>query len=672
MKLKSFINKNLFSNYAKNLSILPLLATLLLFLFLIPFDLFLSPTLPTGGDHPGHFYNLNTILESMNFRNWNPSNLGGEVLNGHYFPMIFIILTLFSYLTGPLISYKLFLIFSLFSVPLLIYFLVYKKSRNHWTASLPLIFSLILNFYSNNFNWGLSALSSAIGLISHNLAFFFLLLFLDRLFSLKDFKSLDHKLLFYILGTALSHPYVAINIPIVFIAFIFFQADKKTFLIFTLKNFILILLLSCWWLFPMLNNLENNSSFSFRFINLKYWQNYLSKSMLFYLLTIGLFLFVAKKKSAISQNKSVLITILFLLSFTLICLILFPFIGLVDGRVLGHLFYCFFALLFFFALTLDTKYFHFLTIALFVSFLPLHFSTLSQIKVMLKNSWQGPFHSQEATQIVTTLKEVIKNENLNNQNRLAYEFNPIFMWKFGSDRFFETLPPYIGKPTFDGLYIQTNQYSKYAHYFQSLLGINNQCLKEDKCSSVIDLKKAAELMPILGIDTLFLTSYRSQEEARRAKRFFDHSIKLPFGTILIKRNINNVVVNESKVLKTQDWKRDYYNVLKNLPLPLETKNNCHPSVEATLNQLTLKTDCPGKPHILKYMYLKDFHFSNASLFRAPYGYIGIVPFQETTVLNYGETSFFQITRWISIISFIGLIFYFCFRKKLAGSRVTSN
>ena len=268
------------------MSILPLLASLLLFVFLIPFDLFLSPTLPTGGDHPGHFYNLNTILETMNFRNWNPSNLGFEVLNGHYFPMIFIILTLFSYLTGPLVSYKLLLIFSLFSVPLLIYFLVYKKSRNHWTASLALIFSLILNFYSNNFNWGLSAFSSVVGLISHNLAFFFFLLFLDRFFSLKDFKSIDHKFLFYILATALSHPYVAINIPIVFIVFAFFQKDKKTFIIFTLKNFILSILLSCWWLFPMLCNLENNSSFSFRFLNLKYWQSYLSKSMLSYFFSL--------------------------------------------------------------------------------------------------------------------------------------------------------------------------------------------------------------------------------------------------------------------------------------------------------------------------------------------------------------------------------------------------
>lgn len=68
------------------------------------------------------------------------------------------------------------------------------------------------------------------------------------------------------------------------------------------------------------------------------------------------------------------------------------------------------------------------------------------------------------------------------------------------------------------------------------------------------------------------------------------------------------------------------------------------------------------------MYLKDFHVSNAYLFRAPYGYLGIIPFQETTVLDYGKTLTFHITRWISIISFIGLIFYFCLRrKKLASS-----
>lgn len=88
---------------------------------------------------------------------------------------------------------------------------------------------------------------------------------------------------------------------------------------------------------------------------------------------------------------------------------------------------------------------------------------------------------------------------------------------------------------------------------------------------------------------------------------------------------------------------------------------------ATLNQLTLNTDCPGKPHILKYMYTSGFRFSNAHVFRAPYGYIGIVPFSETTALDYGETFLFILTKWISLLSFVGLTIYFLIRSRLRSA-----
>lgn len=654
MRLKSFIKKNLHSFYAQNIGHLSLFITLALFLYLVPSGLLLNSSLPTGGDHPGHFYNLNTTLETLNLRNWNPNNLAGEVLNGHYFPMSFILLSLFSYLIGPLLSYKLFLLFSLFSIPLLIYFLLLKRTKNPQFASLALFLSFIINFYSNNFNWGLSAFSSLIGLISHQLAFFFFLLFIDRLFFIKNFKKLDIKTLFFIIGTALAHPYIAINIPIVFLVFFYYQENKKTFFFFTLKCFLFSIAISAWWLFPMLYNLEDNSSFSFQAFYFLKWKNFFSPSILIFIIFIGFYLFIAKKKESLTIKSQHTTLIISLFLFNLLCLFIFPLIGLVDIRVLGFLFYCFFTFIFLSTTKLKNSFLSLLTILLLIAFIPFNWTALKQTKTMLESSFKGPFHAPRTIEIITSLQKIIQEENLNNQNRLAYEYNPMFLWQFGSDRFFETLTAYINKPNFDGLYIQANQYSKYAHYFQSLLGLNNQCLKNDYCSETINLEKASELMPILGIDTILLTSFHAQKEALISKRFFDKIITLPFGTLLIKRNISTVSVNSSKISNSKKWKNEYFHSLQKSPLSLTSKEECHAEVQAKFNQITLKTECPDKPHILKYMYSKDLS-SDALHFKAPYGYIGIIPKEKITVLKYGKNFSFILAQWISLIGLVVLI-----------------
>jgi hypothetical protein len=95
-------------------------------------------------------------------------------------------------------------------------------------------------------------------------------------------------------------------------------------------------------------------------------------------------------------------------------------------------------------------------------------------------------------------------------------------------------------------------------------------------------------------------------------------------------------------------------------------DQCKPQVEARFHELTLRTECPGKPHLVKYSYFPKWKSDDGSeISEATNGFMLLTPKEKVTVLRhrYSFIDLFGISlSWITI-GILGLYIGFKSRRK---------
>ena len=217
--------------------------------------------LPPTGDSLGLHFQTVHFLKNIGFSNftlrlWNPGNFAGEPLLVHYFPLPFILIGLMGFFIDFELAYNITSFLPIFLLPLSVYFCMRKISLT--SAASLIVTGFILIFLYNEAIAG-SAFYTIRGRFVYAYAICFLFFGLGFLIQALKNNKISFAAICFFSATALSHAYIFIIVPVFFLSSLAFAKDKKQVMVW-LKVLILtgicVLLLSSWFLWPMIDNLH--------------------------------------------------------------------------------------------------------------------------------------------------------------------------------------------------------------------------------------------------------------------------------------------------------------------------------------------------------------------------------------------------------------------------------
>lgn len=678
---------------AKNwLDLFAILSTLALFISYLPQEIWNSNP-ATGGDTGSHFWPLYTLVKQglphWQVRVWNPGNLGGEPHLTHYFPLPYFVMAFLSLFMPLGRAFNLGTILPMALLPICVYFCFRGLKARFPIPLLALIASLSF-LYNESFSmWGGNTLSTMAGQFAHVYALDFFLLSLGVLnleLTARRWPLWSGILFSFVL---LSHFYVGLMLPIVFIVFLLI--DRTEPFVMRLKRMtvagVLALTLSAWFVFPMIHNSQWTTAFGLQWAS----QNILNEAFpkIFWpfagivLVLSILFLFARFRKNLYEREwKTPLILCLSLILFGSIYYFIFPKLGLVDVRVLP--------ILQLFLVMIAAIY-----LGIFLRrLLPLPWVWAFCVPVIglglfwahhqvvnfphwLKWNYSG-WEAKTAYGNLQDLSKAIRGDF--SDPRVIYENNDLSN-SAGTIRVFEMLPYFSGRSVLEGVYMQATILAPAAFYLQALISKTPSCpFPNYQCTGykVESLKNFLELM---GISQLILITPEVQAQADQTNFL---TKKGDFGIWHLyesKNPVSLVGVLEAapKWIPFENYKEQFYSWFQayipkkpflivdrdldekdkaSITQAIAGPQECHPQVRVEFDQIHLTTDCPGKFHYLKFAFHSTWQVSTGDkLFLTSPGFIGLIPSQGQVTLSWGHHWLWTFSNLISW-SAVGLAFLF--------------
>ncbi len=704
-------------------------AILGLFIHFLPAEIFTS--LPaSGGDTGSHFWPLKTLVEhglpEWRVRVWNPGNLAGEPQLLHYFPFPYLLMAVFSCVVPLGAAFNIGTLLPMLCLP----FAVYCCCRLcGWRFPAPLLAAAASQFalYNESFSmWGGNTLSTLAGQFAHLYALIFLLLSVGFLARELRTQRLPLGSAFCSAAVCLSHAYIMLGLPLVYAASFLCAVGTplgKRFLI-LFESGVMALILSAWFLVPMIDNSAWTVAFSFR---------WLSKDIvaeifppIFYplaALLVGVIvslLIVDRtrywRRRFLTELARWLIPTLGYVGFYFI----FPALGLVDIRAVPQvqLFLSLLAGLLFGHLLQRFRFLGPLLTAVAVAG-SIYWVTLfvSKFEHWLRWNYSG-WTAKEAYPALSQLYDKIRGDF--SMPRVIYEHS-MFNNAAGSERVFEMLPYFSGRATLESVYMQANILAPAAFLLQSEVSLRPSCPYSQFECKPYNLEKAKDRLQLLGVGELILRTpevlaqtesapfliedgrfdpwvlyrlapqptlaevfhirpllstdpaleQRYDRRAQKAERDAGAPVRVPVDPANWKElayawlrgyRVGNPMILDAAIA-TRALRPGQFEDMKLWDAPAE----CAPSVEVNFNFIRLHTNCPGYAHYLKFAYHPSWRTdSGDKLFLASPGFIGIIPTRNDVLLEFGVSWYWRAAGALSIVGLIGwilLIFRAITRKK---------
>ncbi len=101
--------------------------------------------------------------------------------------------------------------------------------------------------------------------------------------------------------------------------------------------------------------------------------------------------------------------------------------------------------------------------------------------------------------------------------------------------------------------------------------------------------------------------------------------------------------------------------------PRRITDECQPRVEARFHELTLTTECPGKPHLVKYSYFPKWKADGVEIHEGTNGFMVLTPKEKTTVIRhrYGAADWLGIS--VTWLTFAALAYFSAMGFRSRGS-----
>jgi hypothetical protein len=676
------------------IDIVAIWAVIFSFLYFAPPDI-LNALPATGGDTGSHYWPLHTLvhqaLPNWHIRVWNPGNLGGEPHLTHYFPLPYLLMAFLSLFVPLGTAFNIGSIFPVIVFPICVYYCFRGLKMKFPTPLLAMAASLSF-LYNESFSmWGGNTLSTLAGQFAHVYAFNFFLLGIGCLKWEMGKRKTPWISMWLFSFVLISHFYVALLMPIVFLVFLLFEKSenfkerlRKLCIVGVGAN-----LLSIWFILPMLHNSPWNTAFGLKWGGANLINEILPKIFWPFLVVavIGLLAIIIlkiTKAMATDYFSLILLVALFVLGSGLY--FIFPKFGLVDVRVIPALQL---ALVLIAAVVVSqllnfyfSQPFVFLISLLLTGILfwwPLK-SVVNFPGWMIWNysGWQ----SKTAYPDLQKLSEKIKGDF--SMGRVIYENND-YSNAAGTVRVFEMLPYFAGRSTLESVYMQATVLAPAAFYLQAVISKTPSCPFPNYQCTGYDVRRMKNYSQLMGISDLILITQELRDQADQVD-FLEKSEK--FGGWYLysfkeKPHLVEKVTKDVSWTSEEKFKADFYDWFRNYkpddPLiavdrkmdkklfeekmakskELTNKTDCDPQLKVEFDQMTLQTKCPGQLHVIKFAFHPTWKASSHDpLFLVSPGFIALFPSQEKITLKWGQHWIWDLAdllSWMTALSWLCLM-----------------
>ncbi len=692
MKLLNFIQKN-------KEKITDIVILIGIYIFLLSFfkpSLILLDTTTSGGDTGSHnylaYYTKNYLLPHGKLIGWSPDWYAGFPIFQYYFVFPYLIMSLLSFVIPLNIAFKLVTISGTFLMPLTAYFAMRFFGFKFPAPILAAVLTLPFLFMEANSMWGGNIPSTLAGEFSYSLSFALTILFIGSIYhGVKKNRFLVFNSILLALIT-LTHIYTTI---FVVISSVFFLLEKnRKELIRKIKYlatcYIIAFLIVSFWVLPLSVKLQYRTPLNY------IWNINDIKQIFPEILWINLFFALIGFLIALREKDGRIIFLVFALTVTAVLYNIGPSIGLADIRFVTFAQY-FPALIAAFGihrLMTSVRYKELITLFIAVLIILIVNDSVTYIDFWIKWNYEG-FESKttwpKLNAITTYLRELP-------YGRIVHEYSPDHD-KFGTPRTFEMFPVFTGKPVLEGLTIESAVTAPHVFYIQSEISERPTCpIPGLRCSS-FNIDMATKHLKLFNVNYLVATSGKLKGDLEDNH---EYTFLESFEEIEVYR-VNNtgkyveLPKYEPVIVDTKDWKsvsyewfkredlidvplifdskvKDGFNLiaedLDNIPkVPL--KNDCFIEENVENEEILIKTNCIGKPLLIKISYLPNWQVDGAKkVYLASPAFMIIVPQQENVRLYYGNTIFDSIGMILSILG-IGIVALVWSSKKFVSYLVST-
>jgi len=713
--MKSIIKKNNANLVSLIVSVI-ILGIVYFFLFSkIPFRLVLSNNLVSGGDTGSHnyvAYYSSKIFPKLKW--WSPDWYAGFPFLYFYPPFLYYLVAFFNkiQLIPWNIGLKIATLVGTLLLPILVYLCLKILDFKYPIPVLGSVFSLFFIFLEKFTIYGGNFPSTLAGEFSYSLGFGLFFVFAALLIKGKEKKNLwlFNSLLLSLM--AVIHPFSVI-MAVIFGFLIFLESaikrNAKDVFFYLLKVYGLGFLLSAFWSLPFLMLLPYTAKMNWT-RTIKLDELFPSTLIIFEIIAVFTIIFSLFFKE---KRKKILVFILILIA------ALVPYFVLNNSSIWNTRFLPFFlmTMIIISAIGVGTGY-QFLqektaklfqrkkifinefifSLFLIVTSYFLIFgylnSTISFIPFWLKWNYEG-FEAKGEWNKVVELNEYLKSLP---DGRVMWEYRSEYD-KFGTPRILENLPIWTGKPTFEGLLIESG-ISSYFHF------INQAETTQTPTSAVagfeypaFNFENGSKHLKFFGAN--YFVAYTpeikqlSEKYFEKLKEVNDFAIyKIPDSEMV------EVLTEIDLKPKTKDWidesiswykgmnferpivfyqNHKEFQTIKNFLKKTKSREDSVEVISISDDSLTFTTQNLGQPHLVKISYFPGWKATGA---KGPFlispSFMMVIPFQNEVTLKYGYNFWDKVGFTLSLISVVYLIFKwiiggligFLKRKKL--SRFQSN
>ncbi|MEM7827006.1 MAG: 6-pyruvoyl-tetrahydropterin synthase-related protein [Candidatus Aenigmatarchaeota archaeon] len=675
-----------------------------IFLFLSSYftpDLILSKTITTGGDTASHYYPAlylkEYLLPNGKIIGWCPGNYAGFPIFQFYFPLPFLLIVFLSYVIPLQIAFKLITILGIFLLPVTALFSMKIMGFKFPLPAFAAIFTLVFLFHQGNSMWGGNIPSTLAGEFSFSISLALTVLFFGTLYKgieEKKYLLTNSFLLFLII---LTHVYTFLLICVVSVFFLLSKTKTKQSFYYLFKMYLLAFLLSAFWSLPLILKLPFTTAYNFVWVieSIKVvfpdiFLPFLAISILGFLFSIK-----AKEKRVWFLSFSILgAFILYLIASKIgvVDIRFFPFIQLMPMFLAAYG-------LWYLIKRFKGKWILVLAVLILTILWVNH--NVTYIHDWIKWNYEG-FENKHLWSTFSDVNEFLKGNA--SDPRVVYEHSD-FHNSAGTIRAFESLPLFSGRSTLEGLYMQSTVSSPFVFYIQSEISKQISCPLPGYSCSPFNLARGIEHLKMFNVKHIIAISdklkqaLRESDEVTLVKTIEPYEIweirdapsnyvkVLDYEPILVKtRNWKNLSYEWFKIYgddgpylvfenKISDRERRLFKVIEDKPnlnnlQKIGIRDNCSVSEEFGIEEIRIKTNCIGKPHLIKVSYYPNWAVEGADkIYLVSPSFMLIFPNQENVRIYYKAVWYDTLGNILSIIGFL-ILFYFCFRSLTLNQKIT--
>ncbi|HOE99937.1 MAG TPA: hypothetical protein PK385_01740 [Spirochaetota bacterium] len=714
---------------------------LLYLLIFIKLDvkLLFSDTIITGGDTASWYQSAKSLKEIFipNGRlfGWTMANFFGYNELQYYFTIPFLISVILSLVMPLTVALKITTLAGILSLPIAFYYTANKFTKNLWISLSASFLSLIFLFNESYTMYGGNFLSTFAGEFAYSISLSIFVFFLGVCFETfqKGKSPIIPGILLGLIG--LSHLFVymvAFFVPFFFIfankiknsvappkkiskqktgdaVDIEFSSDKiseKIVLIYII-NFVIM----AFWLIPLIFTREFSQSISmiWRFADIKDFFRQTFFGLFFLGVALNIFLLINSKKDRIISFLFFYLFLVTIFFYIISTFLQIPDIRFVPPALIIALFSITIFLNFFPEYFFNKNY----PIVRPILYLIIVVSSFILVNKLPKNvvSWYNwNYSGYEAKKEWPNLKKIIEQYKGDiNTGRILWEKqNQNDNADFGSERAFENLYLFTGRPSTEGVHYGSSFMARATTYMQSEYSLNPVDPESHRLYSVVNPKvwpvrfyqtNSKDIIVYSKEIKQKFDNHTNFEKTGEFGKFSIYTFKYhPKSYIRIVDNENLSVVKSNKY----GFKTDFYRAFRDYELfdypfitgkyakGLKTANYFNNydeyrnkffdpdfdfnswlenykyktsiSEENVQNfKIQFKTKEIGKPHIINITYSPNFKAKNGDkIYPVSPGFMMIIPSEEDVVINYGR----NIYEIIGLIVTLLIIPIIIFRKKI--------